>query len=138
MPRVEELEEALQVRVGTGLDRLLGMLPRWAPLLVLLTSAQSYPSLAESQRTALASAHLHRVVRPGQPQRQAFFVSLLGHSRSVSERSMEQLAELTRGWSVQELGQLSVRVSQIRADNNHVPSVASLIKVSCRRHVTMF
>ncbi|XP_043198829.1 ATPase family AAA domain-containing protein 2-like [Amphibalanus amphitrite] len=128
MPRLEELEEALQLRVGTGLERLLGMLPRWAPLLVVLTSVQPYPALVEQQRAALATAHLHKVVRPGQPQRTAFFTTLLSHGRHLSERSIDQLVELTRGWSVQELGQLSVRVSQIRAETKHTPSVASLIK----------
>ena len=49
--------------------------------------------------------------------------------RSLSERSIDQLVELTRGWSVQDLGHLSVRVSQIRAETKHTPSVASLIKV---------
>ena len=54
--------------------------------------------------------------------------------RSLSERSIEQLADLTRGWSVQDLGQLSVRVSQIRAETKHTPSVASLIKVGTYIH----
>ena len=79
MPRLEELEKALQLRVGFGLDRLLDMLPRWAPLLVLLTSVRPYTDLAEQQRAALATAHLHKVVRPGQPQRTAFFTTLLSH-----------------------------------------------------------
>ncbi|XP_037092413.1 ATPase family AAA domain-containing protein 2-like [Pollicipes pollicipes] len=128
MPRLEELEEALQLRVGTGLDRLLGMLPRWAPLLVVLTSVQPYAGLAEHHQTALATAHLHKAVRPDQPQRYAFFSTLLDHGRGLSERSIDQLVQLTRGWSVQELGQLSVRVSQIRSESKHTPSVASLIK----------
>ena len=89
MPRLEELEEALQLRVGTGLDRLLGMLPRWAPLLVVLTSVQPYQTLVEQHRAALATAHLHRVVRPGQTQRTAFFTTLLSHGETRSTRQAE-------------------------------------------------
>ena len=96
MPRLEELEEALQLRVGTGIDRLLGMLPRWAPLLVVLTSVQPHARLVEQQRAALATAHLHQVVRPGQPQRTAFFTTLLSHG-TAAERDPGMR---TGGWDL--------------------------------------
>ena len=89
MPRLEELEEALQLRVGTGLHRLLGMLPRWAPLLVVLTSVQPQSELPEPQRAVLATAHLHKVVRPGQPQRTAFFTTLLSHGQWVTSITVD-------------------------------------------------
>ena len=77
MPRLEELDVAFKQRVGIGLEKVLNMLPRWAPLLVVLTSAGPYTGLEEQQRAALATDYRHEVQRPGPEQRSAFFATLL-------------------------------------------------------------